>query len=637
MQDLVASGQLKLSRVPSERNPADVLTKYLQASTLHKLLPKLGVMTRAVDSKDLLSVISLEGRVSSQPPTSSFFIGMLAESHASAQLVASRAYSRRSLPRSLRPESQQDAEAQPTPTSFTWSSFRWFYLCSAALLCLPFFFQIFDFKLYGALLSGGMLAVQLFVRINLILEQAALRTRTAATAFRTLSSVALGSLSQRSLLRILLATFVLAWVALIMQKKSLLLTASFAQSDSFSSLPSLCFSSFCLAASHPASTCSMSLASAASAASEVAASSFSHQEATMMQLHNEAFSLPEALLDHVLKAKLVTKEGEALPEQLTASQFKSFVPKLDKKNLRFWMILHEEAFEEFKLSGFDKLPRQRCEETRNANLGSWQASSSFAKQAAFYAWIVNRHPKLSSQEASVMSFDLDPEAFAASASYMGLGQTVSLDHRASDTQLVWWGKLSQSASQPSMTKLGVQVGAFAWHLPSFTSSSLQDHLFTTASFDWGSTSSAWQLSRHWKIDSQQHPDVYWKLAESLGAASPLGKLIKAQLQEGALQQPQPASGTSASAALSSFWKKQAQLMAASLQTTLGNVEALLEEREAAESLEEAWPEEQLPKAAWEEPAGRFDGSELALASGFGNLPLDLKMKLAEGLGNFRPQ
>ena len=115
----------------------------------------------------------------------------------------------------------------------------------------------------------------------------------------------------------------------------------------------------------------------------------------MMQLHNEAFSLPEALLDHVLKAKLVTKEGEALPEQLTASQFKSFVPQLDKKNLRFWMILHQEAFQEFKRESFDKLPRQRCEETRNANLGNWQASSSFAKQAAFYAWIVNRHPKLS--------------------------------------------------------------------------------------------------------------------------------------------------------------------------------------------------------------------------------------------------
>ena len=79
-------------------------------------------------------------------------------------------------------------------------------------------------------------------------------------------------------------------------------------------------------------------------------------------------------------------------------------------------------------------------------------------------------------------------------------------------------------------------------------------------------------------------------------------------------------------------------MAASLQTTLGNVEALLEEREAAGSLEEAWPaEEQLSTEAWEEPAGRFDGSELSLASGFGNLPLDLKLVLAEGLGNFRPQ
>ena len=113
MQDLVANGQLKLSRVPSERNPADVLTKYLQASTLHKLLPKLGVMTRAADSKDLLSVISFEGRVSSQPFTSSFFIGMLAESHASAQLVASRAYSRRSLPRSLSLEKRTRRTSSP--------------------------------------------------------------------------------------------------------------------------------------------------------------------------------------------------------------------------------------------------------------------------------------------------------------------------------------------------------------------------------------------------------------------------------------------------------------------------------------------------------------------------------------------
>ena len=124
-------------------------------------------------------------------------------------------------------------------------------------------------------------------------------------------------------------------------------------------------------------------------------------------------------------------------------------------------------------------------------------------------------------------------------------------------------------------------------------------------------------------------------AETLGEASPLAKLIRKQLKEGALQQQQPASAPPASTAFSSFWKKQAQLLAASLQSTLADV-AALEENPAAGSLEEAWPEEQPSQEAWEEPAGRFDGSELSLASGFGNQPLDLKMKLAEGLGTFRP-
>ena len=610
MQDLVASGQLKLSRVPSERNPADALTKYLQASTLHKLLPKLGVMTRAADSKDLLSVISFDGRVSSQPTTSSFFIGMLAEQHVSAQLVASRAYSRRSLAtRSLRPESQQ--EDQPTPTSFTWSSFRWFYVCSATLLCLPFFFQIFDFKLYGALLSGMMVAVQLCVRISFVLEQVALRTRTAATALRTLSSVALGSLSTpKSLIRTLLATFLVAWVALLCQNKSLILSASFAQSESFSSLPSLCFSSFCFASSSPASACNMSLASAASDLPSSAASaySFSHEQATMLQLHNEAYSLPEALLVHSLKATILNRQLEALPDKLDAQQFQSFLPKLDKKSLRFWMILHKEAFDEFKLSNFDMLPRQRCAASRNANLGNWQASSSFAKQLGFYAWITNRYPKLAEQEAFMMSFDLEPASFAASASAMELGGTVSLDYRGADTQLVWWGKLSPSASQ-SLQQLGVSLGAYIYKIPSFSS---LEHLFSSSSFDWSGSSSSWQLSKNWKLDSEVHPEVYWKLTEELGAASPLGKLIKVQLENSASQQPTPASGTQGSPALTAFWKKQAKLMAKSLHTTLDNVEALLYDREAEAFFAEAWSEEELPPTASEEPAGRFDGSELAL-------------------------
>ena len=242
---------LKLSRVPSEKNPADILTKYLQASTLHKLLPKLGVVTRAVDSKDLLSMVSFGGRVCSEPSCSSFFIGMLAESHASAQLVASRAYSRRSLPGSLRPESQEEEAVQaPTPRSFTRSSFVWFSVCIAALLGLPFFFGNFDFKLYGALLSSMMIAVQLVLRVSFLLQQVAFRTRAAASAFRTLSLVAWGSLrTTRSLNRILLVSFLLAQLALLVQKRSLIMSASFAQNESFESFtslqPSFCFGSLC--------------------------------------------------------------------------------------------------------------------------------------------------------------------------------------------------------------------------------------------------------------------------------------------------------------------------------------------------------------------------------------------------------
>ena len=329
-----------------------------------------------------------------------------------------------------------------------------------------------------------MVAVQLCVRISFVLEQVALRTRTAATALRTLSSVALGSLSTpKSLIRIFLATFLASWVALLVQNKSLILSASFAQSDSFSSLPSLCFSNFCFASSSPASACNMSFPSAASdlASSAASAYSFSHEQATMLQLHNEAYSLPEALLVHSLKATILNRQLEALPAKLDAQQFQSFLPKLDKKSLRFWMILHKEAFDEFKLSNL--LPRQRCEASRNANLGNWQASSSFAKQLGFDAWKTNRYPKLAEQEAFMMSFDLEPASFAASASAMQLGGTVSLDYRGADTQLVWWGKLSPSASQPSLQQLGVSLGACIYKIPASAAWITFSHLQASTGVD----------------------------------------------------------------------------------------------------------------------------------------------------------
>ena len=60
IRDLLANGQLQLSKIPAGKNPAAMLTKHLTASNLHKLLSKLGVKTRAADSKELLSVVNLE-------------------------------------------------------------------------------------------------------------------------------------------------------------------------------------------------------------------------------------------------------------------------------------------------------------------------------------------------------------------------------------------------------------------------------------------------------------------------------------------------------------------------------------------------------------------------------------------------
>ena len=59
----------------------------------------------------------------------------------------------------------------------------------------------------------------------------------------------------------------------------------------------------------------------------------------MVQLHNEAYSLPPALLAHSLKSTILDQKLEALPAQLDAQQFQSFIPKLEKDSLRFWMIL----------------------------------------------------------------------------------------------------------------------------------------------------------------------------------------------------------------------------------------------------------------------------------------------------------
>ena len=100
-QPLVVDGQLKLSRGSAGKNPAAMLTKHLTASTLHKILPKLGVRTRAADSRDLLSMLSLDLLASSSAVQSSFLIGMMAEQSVPAHLVPSSVASRPFLHSSL--------------------------------------------------------------------------------------------------------------------------------------------------------------------------------------------------------------------------------------------------------------------------------------------------------------------------------------------------------------------------------------------------------------------------------------------------------------------------------------------------------------------------------------------------------
>ena len=107
MKDLLANGQLQLSKIPAGKNHAATLTKHLPASNLHKLLPKLGVVTRAADSRALLSVLSGEVLASSRKEQRSFFIGMMAEQPVPAQLVAPSVISRACQASSLHGHSQE--------------------------------------------------------------------------------------------------------------------------------------------------------------------------------------------------------------------------------------------------------------------------------------------------------------------------------------------------------------------------------------------------------------------------------------------------------------------------------------------------------------------------------------------------
>ena len=155
--DLIANGQLQLRKIQAGKNPAVMMTKHLSASNLHKLLPKLSVTTRIVDSRALFSVLNLEVLASSRALQSSFFIGMMAEQPVTAQLVESRVSSRPAHSRSLSEHSPALAQNLPSSQRMSaWSSFCVSFLCTIALFCSTncVFATLVNFKLYGLLLSS---------------------------------------------------------------------------------------------------------------------------------------------------------------------------------------------------------------------------------------------------------------------------------------------------------------------------------------------------------------------------------------------------------------------------------------------------------------------------------------------------
>ena len=159
--------------IPAWKNHAAMLAKHLPASTLHKLLPKLGVRTKAADSKDLLSVFRLE-MPASRKEQRSFFIGMMGEQPASAQLVAPSVASRTCQDSSVQEPRQEAASrdcqdsslqehSQEALQSLKASQRTSSRSSFAALMCANIFATVsfVSFKIYRLLLYAMLSFVQL--------------------------------------------------------------------------------------------------------------------------------------------------------------------------------------------------------------------------------------------------------------------------------------------------------------------------------------------------------------------------------------------------------------------------------------------------------------------------------------------
>ena len=363
--------------------------------------------------------------------------------------------------------------------------------------------------------------------------------------------------------------------------------------------------------------------------------SFQHEQLIEVMLANEAYTLPHSLLKHIFKGKLVNQELEEQPAELEAALFKELLPKLPETDeLKFFLVLGERAMKSIKDTSFDQLPQQKVKGASNANLGNWQASSSFAKAVSFWAWTACRAPELAEEQAYVISFKFKVQSFAEQHKTLQLGHSLTLDFRGADCQLCFWGKQKLYEHQPTFSSLNIAIGSIMVKLGAFQQI---EQLYQSASFDWGGVSSENNLPAHWKLDLQQHPGPSGLPAACWCLQTILAKPTQWQ-SLGACQSRHRCSSRSES------FRSYSSLLESNFEELEPNLAGNLAERGAAyraarsrSFLRRDW-QEPVPAAASasEEASGRVDGSFGSLQCGEGNLPLHLKLQLAHKLGSFKP-
>ena len=159
-----------------------------------------------------------------------------------------------------------------------------------------------------------------------------------------------------------------------------------------------------------------------------------------------------------MQGSLSNKQLEEHTAELEAAFFKELLPELlAEDGLEFFLVLGELAMKSFKDSNFDQLPQQKVVGSLNANLGNWQASSSFTKAVNFWAWTTCRAPELAAEPAYVISFRFKVPSFATKHKALQLGHSITLDFRGQDCQLCFWGKRQASQHHPTFSSLDIKA------------------------------------------------------------------------------------------------------------------------------------------------------------------------------------